>query len=52
MRPSVGRRIRDGLEWCGVLVLGARLAARRMRRLAVVFQRLRRVALGRQRVPA
>jgi hypothetical protein len=52
MRANLERTVRDGLEWCGVLVLGVRVASQRLRRLAVVCLRLRRLALGRQRVPA
>jgi hypothetical protein len=52
MRPSPRRTVRDGLEWCGVLVLAVRVIGQRLHRLAVVCRRLRRLALGRQRVPA
>jgi hypothetical protein len=46
------RTLRDVMEWCGVLVLALRVASQRLRRFAVVCQRLRRVAHGRERVPA
>jgi len=50
MRPNLGRKVRNGLEWFGVLVLALRLVGRRIRRFAFVSGRLRRLAL--RRVPA
>ena len=47
MRSNLRRTVRDGLEWCGVLVLALRVVAQRFRRFAVVSGRLRRLALSR-----
>ena len=52
MRPNLRRKVRDGLEWCGVVVLALRVVGRRVRRFAVVSGRLRRLTVGRVRVPA